>query len=391
MPIWNLFHSSKIPEEIHNWTIRSTTRALGRRLYEPKLTPRGRELIEEELSWRIELMRQIGGCDPHEIFLYNSKGFKSFTSEYEDILQIDLLGRPSRPGSRFLDYTRTMLEREAKESGTRRRILDEVKGTRRADERAHERMEEDCRRMLRDFERQERIALEQEEEEAYAREMRVRDERERKALKREEDPYLRGLDNQAREAQEKGVRDYRPSRDSKRSLPATGRRVSDAGYRTKQRGRPNTYDGGFDALGSDHWSRPPNGPSRGKEPIRPKMEQGSHNGRTSAPSRQSEGSNRPPKRPQTQTAATQTDWKIPNGRKQSRPPKAHHILQKCLPNLLPKLDQLGETSGHLFHLHKARYVTRLDGLGSGTRSFGERLWESWRDMQSTRVFLEGIS
>ena len=111
MPIWNLFHSSKIPEEIHNWTRRSTTRALGKRLlYEPELTPRGRGFIEAELSWRIELMRQIGGCDPHEIFHYNSKGFKSFTSEYEDILQIDLLGRPSRPGSRFLDYTRTMSE-----------------------------------------------------------------------------------------------------------------------------------------------------------------------------------------------------------------------------------------------------------------------------------------
>lgn len=254
-----------------------------------------------------------------------------------------------------------MLERDAKESGTRQRILDEVKRTRKADERAHERMEEDRRRMLRDLERQERIAWEQEEDETYARKMRVRDESERKALKREEESYLRGLDNQAREARKKEARDYRPSRDSRRSLPATGRRVSDAGYRPKQWGRHNTYDGdltrwdqiiGVDPEMDRHGARSLSVPKRSKEATTNELLL-HHGSQRAQIVRQSIPKHR--RRPRRPTGKFQTVGSNHALRKLS-----HHILQDRLPKLLRKQDRLGASSGRSSHRHRVRYVTRLE-------------------------------
>lgn len=336
MPNWNPFKSSKTPEETHNWLIRSTTRAIGKRLLtEPSLNPRRRELIEEELSLRIGLMRHIPHCDPHAIFHYNSKGFKSFTSEYREILQRDLSNRhpyDRTPGSGFLDYDRSMLEREGEEAGMVNRALGEVRRIQEADDRLEERNE----RRLRDREKQEKERNAREREEAHAREMWARDERERKARKQEDEQLVQEIDNRAREKREKEARDHQRSRGSRQGPPGPRRRDSVA---ENQLGRPrnfearpprgshrDTYDDETDEYEPDHRGPIPKGPPDGQKPGRPSMHQRNHI--RQRPS-QAQGSNHPPRPYQRKTATMQTKLKAQDGGKEpgtqkkqaSRPPK----------------------------------------------------------------------
>lgn len=109
-----LWHSeSQNPEELREELMTSTTRRIGVNLrHEHISTPRRQKGMEDELSRRIRLMQKIPGSDPHAIFVYNDRGFKSFTSEYKQILHWDMLARKPKAGSKYLDYTRDMLKRE---------------------------------------------------------------------------------------------------------------------------------------------------------------------------------------------------------------------------------------------------------------------------------------
>ena len=323
MPCWNPFQSSKTPEENPNGIIRSTTRAIGKRLLnEPNLSPRRCETIEEELSWRIGLMRQISTCDPHAIFHYNSKGFKSFTSEYREILQHDLSNRHQydpRPGSRFLDYNRSELERDAKEAGLVHSAMSEGRRDREVDERR----EENRQRMLRDRERQERKAREreeeeeEEEEEAYTRELWARDERERKSRERENEKHARNVDKRAREARETEARDHQRLRGSRQGPPDARRRDFEAEHRAQRGSRHNNHDDKLDKHQTQKSSRPD-------------LEQGNHNKQKYAPPRQAKDLNRPPNHSQTKTASQQTGSERPPNNSQTK--KASHQTISKIPN-----------------------------------------------------------
>ena len=347
MPNWNPFKSSKTPEETHNWLIRSTTRAIGKRLLtEPSLNPRRRELIEEELSWRIGLMRHIPHCDPHAIFHYNSKGFKSFTSEYQEILQRDLSNRhpyDRTPGSRFLDYDRSMLEREGEEAGMVSRAFGEVRRLQEADDRLEERNE----RRLRDRENLEKERKTREREEAHAREMWARDEREGKARQREDEHHVQKIDTRAREKREKEARDHQPSRGSRQGPPGPRRR--DSVVAENKLGRPRNSEDRppreshrdenedeTEKYEPDHRGPLPEGSPDGQEPGRPSMDHGSHIRQRSS---QRQDSNRPPKPYQMKTATMQTRSEAQScgeepgsQRKQaSHPPKQPVTLAKPQP------------------------------------------------------------
>ena len=309
---------------------------MGKRLLtESGLNPRRRELIEEELSWRIGLMRHIPHCDPHAIFHYNSKGFKSFTSEYREILQRDLSNRhpyDRTPGSRFLDYDRSMLEREGEEAGMVKRAFGEVRRLQEADDRLEERNE----RRLRDRENLEKERKAREREETHAREMWARDERERKARTREHEQHVQEVDRRAREKREKEARDPQPSRGSREGQPGPRSRDSVAanqlGSPRNFEARPprashrDTYDDKTDKYEPDHRGPLPEEPPDGPKLGRPSMDQGSHiRQRCSQP----QGSNHPSKPDPMKTATMQTRSKAQDGGKEpgpqkkqaSRPPK----------------------------------------------------------------------
>ncbi|CAF9911736.1 hypothetical protein IMSHALPRED_010560 [Imshaugia aleurites] len=216
MLTWLPFRPSPYPEETNNWLPRSTTRQIGQRLLnEPKLALRRRELIERELSQRIELMRQIPHCDTDAIFQCKPKGFfESFTAEYQEILRrgvtsCDVNERRSRPGSIFLDYDRHMLEGEVAEAAARDRALREVEERREAEARLEEEWERE--RELRDRERREMERRDRERElrerELRERELRDRERREEERRERERERHDRERREGERRERERELRD----------------------------------------------------------------------------------------------------------------------------------------------------------------------------------------
>ena len=114
MPNYFFATDSQTAEDLRNEVLTSTTRKLGNNfLHETQASRRRQKGIKEELSRRIRLMQKIPDSHPREIFIYNDKGYKSFTPEVEDILTRDLLRKPQkRAVPKYLDYTRGMLKDE---------------------------------------------------------------------------------------------------------------------------------------------------------------------------------------------------------------------------------------------------------------------------------------
>ncbi|KAM0794944.1 hypothetical protein BDR22DRAFT_873165 [Usnea florida] len=127
MPNWLFATDPQTAEDLHNELLTSTTRKLGGKLrYEFQSSSRRRNGIEEELSRRIRLMEKIPGSHPNEIFVYNNKGFKAFTSKVKDILGRDLERKPQKVAvPKYLDYTRGMLKDEIEKEKKAQPILKE--------------------------------------------------------------------------------------------------------------------------------------------------------------------------------------------------------------------------------------------------------------------------
>ena len=95
--------------------------------YEHQSSTRRQKGIEEELSRRIRLMEKIPDSHPSEIFVYNRKGFKSFTSKVKDILGRDLVRKPQKVAvPKYLDYTRGMLKDEIEKGKKAQPVLKEA-------------------------------------------------------------------------------------------------------------------------------------------------------------------------------------------------------------------------------------------------------------------------
>ena len=128
MPNWLFATDSQTTEDLNNELLTSTTRKLGNNLlHEYQASSRRQKGIKEELSRRIRLMQKIPDSHPREIFVYNDKGFKSFTTEVEAILTRDLLRKPQKGAvPKYLDYTRGMLKDEIENGKEAQPVTKEV-------------------------------------------------------------------------------------------------------------------------------------------------------------------------------------------------------------------------------------------------------------------------
>lgn len=156
-------------------------------------------------------MRQIPRCDPDAIFHVDANGFGSFTAKYRDILRRDMSNwspYDRKPGSRFLDYNRSMLEREGEAVGMGDQAENENE-TGEGQEAGGHLSEREYARMLMVREESE-IGEALEREELYAREAREMEERERRARderdeEEDEDEEAHSRDRRGREEEEEDV------------------------------------------------------------------------------------------------------------------------------------------------------------------------------------------
>lgn len=128
MPNWLYATDSQTAEDLRNELLTSTIRKLGsNHSHEHQSSSRRRNGIKEELSRRIRLMEKIPDSHPREIFVYNDKGFKSFTPEVEEILRRDLLRKPQKVAvPKYLNYTRGMLKEEIEKGKKAQPVSKEV-------------------------------------------------------------------------------------------------------------------------------------------------------------------------------------------------------------------------------------------------------------------------
>ena len=147
---WLFATDSQTNENLQNELLTSTTRKLGNSLlHEYQASSRRQKGIKEELSRRIRLMQKIPESHPREIFVYNDKGFKSFTPEVEDILTRDLLRKPQKIAvPKYLDYTRDMLKNETeKEKKAQPTLKEGAKGHQEGDDQ----LKEDYEQLVEEF------------------------------------------------------------------------------------------------------------------------------------------------------------------------------------------------------------------------------------------------
>ena len=150
MTNWFFATDSQTAESLHNEVLTSTTRRLGSNLLHDTLASSRRQKgIEEELSRRIRLMQKIPDSHPREIFVYNDKGFKSFTPEVEDIMGRDYQHRPQKVAvPKYLDYTRAMLKDETEKGKKGQPVLKEAA---KGQEEGDDQLKEDYEQLVEEF------------------------------------------------------------------------------------------------------------------------------------------------------------------------------------------------------------------------------------------------
>ena len=229
---WLYAKDSQSAEDLRNELLTSTTLKLGVKLrYEFQSSSRRQKGIEEELSRRIRLMEKIPDSHPYEIFVYNDKGFKSFTSKVKEILGRDLERKPQKVAvPKYLDYTRGMLKDEIEKEKKAQPISKEVA----KDQEGDEQLKEEYEQLVEEF-----GAMESEHEQLREKYQQLR--KDHVQLQKEHERVLQELSErklmQAKAPEQKtaSAPDMRPRDEGIKQDPVPGGKISPPGIHQQAR------------------------------------------------------------------------------------------------------------------------------------------------------------
>ena len=233
---------SQTPESLQNELLTSTTRRLGMNLrYEHQSSTRRQKGIEEELSRRIRLMEKIPDSHPTEIFVYNRKGFKSFTSKVKEILGRDLVRKPQKGAvPKYLNCTRDMLKDEIEKGKKAQPVLKEAE---KGQEEGDSQLKEEYDQLVEEF-----GVLESEHEQLREKYRQLR--KDHAELQREHERTLhdlsgskdKGKETKAPEQKAASVPLMRPRDEGIKQAPVLGGKISLPELNTQAREAPKAQE-----------------------------------------------------------------------------------------------------------------------------------------------------